>query len=344
MKRIFLLLTLMSLLQLSLAQRTVYHVEPEKLFNQGKEMFLEGNYAGADDLLTRFTAISDDVRMKEEAAYMQAVASFKRGSEGSSEQLETFLYNHPESVHRHPLMFLIGSAHYDRKEWEAARSWLLQADLDYLTLTDQEDYSFRLGYTELQLGNLKEASRLFGLLSLNSNRYSDAANFYLGYIDYSNKDYNAALNRFRPLKEHPEYREEVAFYTAQATFFDGKLDEAVPLAESFQSQYPRSEHLTEIYRILGNSYFRLGQPSRAIPWYERYSSSVARPLRGDAYFLGLSYAENGKQNEALRMFQQAVGEADALTQNAQLQLGQTYLALNQKQEAQMAFEAASRNN
>ena len=44
------------------------------------------------------------------------------------------------------------------------------------------------------------------------------------------------------------------------------------------------------------------------------------------------------------MFQQAVGEADALTQNAQLQLGQTYLALNQKQEAQMAFEAASRNN
>lgn len=344
MKRICLLLTLMSLLQLSLAQRTVYHAEPEKLFNQGKEMFLEGNYAGAEDLLTRFSAMSDDVRLKEEAAYMQAVASFERGSEDSSEQLETFLNNHPESVHRHPLLFLIGSAHYDRKEWEAARNWLLQADLDYLNLTDQEDYSFRLGYTELQLGNLREAARLFGLLSLNSNRYRDAANFYLGYIDYSNKDYSTALNRFRQLKDHPEYREEVAFYTAQATFFDGKLEEAVRLSESFLSQYPGSDHLTEMNRVLGNSYFRLGQPSRAIPSYERYISSVAKPLRGDAYFLGLSYAGNGKQEEALTMFQQAVGEADALTQNAQLQLGQTYLALNQKQEAQMAFEAAARNN
>ncbi|HPD85812.1 MAG TPA: tetratricopeptide repeat protein, partial [Proteiniphilum sp.] len=332
MKRICLLLTLMSLLQLSLAQRTVYHAEPEKLFNQGKEMFLEGNYAGAEDLLTRFSAMSDDVRLKEEAAYMQAVASFERGSEDSSEQLETFLNNHPESVHRHPLLFLIGSAHYDRKEWEAARNWLLQADLDYLNLTDQEDYSFRLGYTELQLGNLREAARLFGLLSLNSNRYRDAANFYLGYIDYSNKDYSTALNRFRQLKDHPEYREEVAFYTAQATFFDGKLEEAVRLSESFLSQYPGSDHLTEMNRVLGNSYFRLGQPSRAIPSYERYISSVAKPLRGDAYFLGLSYAGNGKQEEALTMFQQAVGEADALTQNAQLQLGQTYLALNQKQE------------
>src|SRR5690554_1506342 len=44
------------------------------------------------------------------------------------------------------------------------------------------------------------------------------------------------------------------------------------------------------------------------------------------------------------MFQQAVGEPDELSQNAQLQLGQTYLKLNQKQQAQMAFEAASRVN
>ena len=44
------------------------------------------------------------------------------------------------------------------------------------------------------------------------------------------------------------------------------------------------------------------------------------------------------------MFQLAVGENDELSQNAQLQLGQCHLRLNQKQPAQMAFEAASRDN
>ena len=72
--------------------------------------------------------------------------------------------------------------------------------------------------------------------------------------------------------------------------------------------------------------------------------TAEKPLRGDAYFMGLSYFETAKYNEALQMFQQAVGESDELSQNAQLQLGQTYLRLNQKQPAQMAFEAASRDN
>lgn len=344
MKKILLLFTLLSLLQLSHAQRTAYHSAPEMLFNRGKEMFLEGNYVGADDILTRFVATSNDARLKEEAAYMQAVSSFKRGKMVSGEKLKEFIEVHPESVHRHSIYFLIGSYHYDRKEWEAARNWFAQADLDYLTLAEQEDYSFRLGYTELQLGNREEAKRRFGLLSLNSKRYRDAADYYLGYIDYSERNYSAALNRFQRLKNHPEYREEVAFYTAQSTFFDNKLDEAIQLSQSFLTQYPKSSHLSEMNRIVGNSYYRLGQPSRAIAYYEQYLSSTPKPLRGDAYFLGLSYAGEGKQEEALRMFQHAVGESDLLTQHAQLQLGQTYLKLNRKQEAQMAFEAASRDN
>ena len=70
-------------------------------------------------------------------------------------------------------------------------------------------------------------------------------------------------NRFRPLKEHPEYREEVALH-GPGNLFDGKLDER-PAAESFQSHI-HGASTTEIYRILGNSY--ASAAFRAIPWYE----------------------------------------------------------------------------
>ena len=344
MKRVIFFLALALATQASMAQRTAYHEQPEKWFNQGKEMFLEENYTGAQDMLEKFAAESTDEFLKEEAAYMMAVAEFRRGNENSGDILKAFIDTYPETIHRHELNFLIGSFHYDKKEWEEARFWFNVSDLDYLTLAEQEDYSFRAGYTHMQLGNTDEATRYFGLLSNNSIKYRDAADFYMGYIEYSNQNYNAAMQRFDRLRNHPEYQEEVAFYTAQAAFFDGRIDEAIRLSESFLQRYPASGHQTEMSRVLGNSYYRLGQPSRAIPYYERYINTIDRPLRGDAYFLGLSYFESGRYNDAVGMFQQAVGEADELTQNAQLHLGQTYLRLNQKQPAQMAFEAASRHN
>ncbi len=329
---------------LAMAQRTVYHHQPGKLFNQGKEMFLEGNYTGAQDLLSQFITESTDRLLIEEAKYMMAVSSFYKGVKNSGERMKEYLDEYPESIYHHQVKFLIGSYHFDEKDWKLARFWFDQADLDYLKPSEQEDFSFRSAYANLQLNNKDEAYRLFGLLSQNSKKYRNAGNFYAGYIDYTNGNYDAALRRFEGLRNHPEFGEQVAFYSAQSTFFNNKLDEAIRLADSFLKAYPRSEHNTEMYRVLGNSHYRQGRATTAIPYYENYFGSTARPLRGDAYFMGLSYMEARRFNEAVQMFQKAVGERDALTQNAQLQIGQAQLKLGQKQQAQMAFEAASRDN
>ncbi|WP_436417812.1 tetratricopeptide repeat protein [Petrimonas sulfuriphila] len=329
---------------LTMAQRTVYHHQPGKLFNQGKEMFLEGNYTGAQDLLSQFITESTDRLLIEEAKYMMAVSSFYKGVKNSGERMKEYLDEYPESIYHHQVKFLIGSYHFDEKDWKLARFWFDQADLDYLKPSEQEDFSFRSAYANLQLDNKDEAYRLFGLLSQNSKKYRNAGNFYAGYIDYTNGNYDAALRRFEGLRNHPEFGEQVAFYSAQSTFFNNKLDEAIRLADSFLKAYPRSEHNTEMYRVLGNSHYRQGRATTAIPYYENYFGSTARPLRGDAYFMGLSYMEARRFNEAVQMFQKAVGERDALTQNAQLQIGQAQLKLGQKQQAQMAFEAASRDN
>ena len=344
MRKIILIFTLAIFVQVTFAQKSVYNSQPDLLYNQGKEMFLGGNWTGAVDLLQQYSHKSNDKLLKEEAAYMIAVSAFRMGNENSDMIMKEFLEKHPETVHINQVNFFVGSHYFNNQEWSKALLWFNLADLDYLTLSEQEDYSFRTGYTHMQLRNIEEATRYFGLLSQNSTKYRDAADFYLGYIDYSNSNYNSALQRFERLRNHPEYAEEIAFYTAQAAFFDGRIEQAINLSEAFLNRYPHSTHITELNRILGNSHYRLGQPTRAIPYYERYMYTADRPLRGDAYFMGLSYFETGKYNEALQMFQQAVGESDELTQNAQLQLGQTYLRLNQKQQAQMAFEAASRDN
>lgn len=344
MRKFHLLLVALFAASSLVAQQTAYKFQPEKLFNQGKEMYLEGNFIGAQEILTKYIDASENENLKEEAAYMIAVSAYERGVENSGPAIRDFLDKHPETVHRNQAAFLIGSYYFDKKEWENAKFWLDQSNIDMLSLSEQEDHSFRLAYSQLQAGDTSSAAQLFGLLSQNSRKYRDAADFYYGYIEYQNGRYANALNRFQRLKDHPEFREEVAFYTAQSTFFDSKLDEATRLSDNFIRNYPNSQHSAEIYRILGNSYYRRGQAASALTYYENYLSRTEKPLRGDAYFAGLSYFEVGKYNDAARLFQQAIGERDELSQNAQLQLGQTFLRLNQKQQAQMAFEAASRDN
>lgn len=326
------------------AQQTAYNFQPEQLFNQGKEMFLAENYAGAQDILSKYIDKSKNETLKQEARYMLAVSSFKRGEKESLELLNKMWNEIPKSIYRNQIAFLIGSWYFDNKQWEDAKFWFEDADLDYLSYADQEDFSFRVAYTNMQVGNKEEAARLFGLLSQNSKKYHEASDFYYGYIDYTNGNYQSAINRFQRLANNPEYSEEVAFYTAQAAFFDNKQEQAVSLSESFITRFPNSKHNTEINRILGNSYYRMGMSSKAISHYERYMAGTNNILRGDAYYIGQSYRETGKYSDAIRMFQQATGERDELAQNAQLQLGYSFLKTNQKQAAQMSFEAAARDN
>ncbi len=344
-KIIFLLFIAATVLSQSLvAQQTAYNFEPEKMFNQGKELFLAENFVGAQDLLSRFLIDSDDNILKDEARYMLAVSSFKRGEERSVDVLQSFWHQNPKSIYKNQIAFLMGSWYFDKKEWKEAEYWFGESDLDYLSNSDQENYSFRIAYTNMQLGNNEEAARLFGLLAQNSKTHRDAADFYYGYIDYKNGNYQSALSRFQRLSNHPDYSEEVAFYTAQAAYFDDRQDEGINLAEAFIGRYPNSQHTAEVNRILGNSYYRMGMSSKALSYYERYMAGSDNLLRGDAYYIGQSYREAGKYDDAIKMFQQATGERDELSQNAQLQLGYSFLKLNRKQDAQMAFEAATRDN
>ena len=344
MKKIILLMTLVAVVQAGVAQQTVHRLPPENRFNEGKALFLEGDYAAAHEMLADFLDRSDDAALREEAEYMMAACGFYRGEEHGGERLMAFLKEHPESVHRNEGAFLVASYFFDRKEWQTAKEWFDRCSIDYLTPSEQEEYGFRRAYTLLQMEMKDEAERWFESLYRNSRKYGDAADYYLGYIAYSRGEYGAALERFDRLKNHPMYGEEASFYEAQAVFFDGKLEEAVRLAEAFVEAYPQSGHLGEMYRILGNANYRLGYANRALTYYEKYMATTDKPLRGDAYFMGLAYIDAGKYADAIRMLQLAVGPQDALTQNAQLQLGQLYLRQGDKQQAQFAFEAASRED
>lgn len=344
MKKIPVLLALVITSCLLYAQQSLNNEYPLRYYNEGKEMFLNHNYVGCEHSLSEFKKISNDNKLNVEADYMLVASYYFRGGENADLKLKEFLDTYPESYHRNQVCFYIGTSHFEKKEWEKALYWFHQSDINYLSLKDQEDYAFLLGYAELQKSNYAKARASFSQLNRNSSKYRDASAYYLGYIDFREGKYGSALNTFDRLKSNPEYREEALFFLAQGYFIKNDLKKPITEGENYMRSYPNSKNVKEIYRILGNSYNREHDTNTSISYYEKYLQLEEKPLAQDMYMLGTSYYITGNYQKAIDALKYAASTNDKIGQAAYMELGQAYLKVNDSPNALMAFDAASRVN
>lgn len=341
MKRILIPLCLVLGSHLANGQRSYQFDAPDRLFVEGKELFSLKNYTGCIDKLQAYKQHATDADLVQEADYMLVTAAYEQGRPDAAELLKDYLEANPSSRHSDEVCFRIASAHFSRGEYEKAVFWFGESDIDLLSPAQQEAYSFRLAYSLLQTGQMEKARGYFARIQQIGSTYREASTYYVAYIDYATGKYNNALVEFTRLKDLPDYREQSLYYIAQIYFIQNKYEKAIAEGEELLAAYPHSQNNTEIYRILGNAYYHLGNPDKAIDMLSRYVSATDHPLRGDLYILGVCYFNKGDYNRAVRMLGQTVRENDALSQNAYLYLGQSYLKLNDKNNARMAFEAAA---
>lgn len=343
MKRMLLTLAVAFVLQLAHAQKSAYMAMPDRLFSQGKEMYLDKNYVGCQNTLEEFKRLSKDDKLIQEADYMIVSSLFYQGKAGSQIRLKDYLDEYPDTYHRNQIYFFIGTTSFNEKDWKRVIYWFSKADMDYLTVDEQEDYSYRMAYSCLQNGERTEAKRLFGILTRNSNKYAEPASYYLAYANFQDGEYNQALPIFRKLKNRPEYKETATFFLIQSAFLQGNLNETITEGQDYLSSYPGSENSTEVYRLLGNSYYRLGNTSNAIRSYEKYMQGTSAPFRDDMYQLAEAYYQTGDYSNAVSALKNVASTTDKLGQAGQMLLGQSYLKLNDTQNAVMAFDAAARS-
>lgn len=324
------------------SQKSISHELPDRLFIQGKEMFLDKNYVGAQNTLTDYKQIGKDKNRIAEADYMIAVSDYFRGNENTIEVLHDYLDKYPETFHRNDISFYMGSHYFGEKDWDRALFWFNQSDVDYLSFSDQEDYAFRSAYTNLQKGNRTEAAQKFNLLAKNSNKYYYAATYYKAYLDFQGGNYDKALNVFERLKGNPEYSEQSYLFITQGLFLKNDLSNAINAGHDYLNKYPNNQNSSEIYRILGNSYYRTNNTQQSIANYEKYLSLESRPFREDMFQLGTAYSQAGNSQRAIDALQHAASKDDKLGQAAYMLLGQNYLKTGDNNNALMAFDAASR--
>ena len=321
-------------------QRSFQYDAADRLFAEGKDFFELKNYAGCIDKLEAYQKVATNDDLRQEVEYMLAFIAYEQGQKNAVDKLEAYLNQYPDSRHGDEACLLIGSGYFQLEDYTSAINWLSDARVDALTIEQQEALQYRLGYSYIQNEDLKTAR--FHLLIARGleGEHLLAATYYIAYIDYATGKYTEAMREFSNLRNHPQYSEQANYYIAQINFIEEKYEETVRLTERLLRRFPDSSNNTELYRIAGNSYYRLGNQAKAVDMLRRYVASTDSPARGEVYLLGVCEYEQGNYEKAAESLSKTIIHDDAITQNANLYLGQCYLKLKDNNNARMAFDHA----
>ncbi len=341
MKRILIPLCLMIGTHIATGQRTHQFSTTDRLFIEGRDFFYQKNYPGCTDKLQAYKQHGKDANLLQEADYMLAYVTYIQGIKNADIVLKEHLEQYPDSRHDNEIKFMIGSVHFGREEYEKAAYWFRETNIDVLSPEQQEASTFRLAYALLQTGEEEKARGYFSRIAQIGQTYKEASTYYVSYIDYTTGKYDNALAGFEKLRNHPEFQAQSLYYITQIYFLQNKYERAMAEGEKLLARYPENDNNEEIYRIIGNAAYHLGDEAKAISMLSKYVSMTDQPLRNDLYLLGVAFFNKSTYSSAINNLSKTTLQNDALTQNAYLYLGQSYLKLNDKNNARMAFEAAA---
>ena len=344
MKKTSLLLICAIIVSTVIAQRSAPYLSSDRLFDEGKAMFNNRNYAGCIDKITEYKKQVLPLFALTEADFLLVSCVYHQGRKDAAIVLRDYLDTYPESSHSNDIAFMLASVYFTEENYAMAKYWFKNCNIDYLSQEKQDDYAYRTALIALNDNDYREASRLFSLLNRDSEKYRSASTYYLAYIAYKQQDYDAAINGFSSLKSHPDYKTDVQYYITQIAFAQKRYTQTIQdgltlLREDIKNTVYRSE----IERIVGVSYYQINDYNNSIEYLQPLADRANPVLSGKDYFvLGTSYYKLRKYPQAVEYLNQCNPQNDLLGQSAYLFLGQSYLQIGDKNQALRAFESASR--
>jgi tetratricopeptide (TPR) repeat protein len=338
-KTIFILFSVLNI-QIAAAQRSEHFQSQDRLFQEGKTMFEDHNYAGCLDKIKQYKQ-QESPTFIAEADFFIVASHYYQGYKEITDELKEYLENYPSSIHRNEIAFMIGSSHFAKGEYVKAIFWLNESDLDVLSEKQQEDYAYRMAFSSLKTGKKSEAIRLFSLLRTSSYTYKDSATYYLAWLYYSENEYTQALGFFNQLKDNKKFRPEVLYYISQINFVQKRYAQTISEGTALLNNYPNNEHNAEINRIIGVSYYYEENYPQAVQFLNRFLTSGEDIAAEDYSVLGMAYYMQKNYAKAVEYLTLSKPGNDEAGQSTYLHLGQAYLNLKDYSNALMAFESAS---
>ncbi|MBR0055161.1 MAG: tetratricopeptide repeat protein [Bacteroidales bacterium] len=329
------------------AQRPVIYDSPNREYNNALELFQKRQYGAAQEyfhyVVENTTEQQQD--MKSNSYFYEAACAAHLNHENAAFLLKDFIRRYPFHTYVPDAYMYVARFYFYKKQYKKALNSFNEIDERTVKEADLAEFNFKKGYSSLVAGDRDDAKYLFREARKYEGEYQKKATYYLAHLAYEDGYYESALTDFKSLQNEKEYAKVVPFYITQIHFIEKQYDTVIATAPALLEE---STDKAELNRIIGLSYYNLGQYSKALPHFNEFlrlnesnKKSAATISQADNYAIGYTCYKTQEYGDAVTYLAKATDSADALAQNALYVIGDCQLKLKQPRQAAQSFLQAS---
>lgn len=324
-----------------------------RAYKTGLELYERGKFSSAakqfdkvEELRTKSTLQLDETEeltlIKEGVRFYQAVCALELGDSDAEGRFLKYIKDYPASANSKAAYFQIGRSYYAKKDYPKAIEWFTKIESKNLAGAENIEYRFKLGYAQFMTNDYKSAKPLFEKLKDENSQYQEASIYYYAYLCYLDAEYKTALNEFERLNGSKTFESTYPYYITALYFLDKRYDDVLSYALPIL-QTTKQEFETEMFRIIGATYFIKGDLAKSKQYYDKFQAQDQGKTQNnqDSYQIGYIAYKLGDYEKAITELEKMT-DPDEYYQSAMITLGDSFIKTGNKQSARNAFFKASK--
>ncbi|AUP78295.1 tetratricopeptide repeat protein [Flavivirga eckloniae] len=325
-----------------IAQQSATYTSNLVDYQKALSLYNNQQYLAAQTLFGNVKKTAKEDILQSDCTYYIANCAVRLNQQNADQLIEDFVKDYPTSTKRNTAFVDVADYYFENSKYPHARKWYDKVDENALGRKEKEKYNFNNGYSAFSTKQYKEAKKYLTRVE-SSQEYGSQAKYYIGFMAYQGDDYDKANEYFDQVSDQERYKEKLSYYQADLNFKLGNFEKAIKLAKERLDDSDEDE-VSELSKIIGESYFNLKKYKEAIPYLKEYKGKKGKWNNTDFYQLGYAHYKQKDYENAISEFNKIVDGNNSISQNAYYHLGESYINLGKKQEALNAFRYASQMN
>ena len=326
------------------AQKTLYDNPEDQKFRTAVELMHKEKYGAARQAFDDYVTNYPESLNQEEAQYFRALCALNLYHPDAEALYKDFVVDHAYHPKAGLAYYELGNFYFKREDYSKAIEYLEQVPLARLDAQKQLEARFKLAYGYFGQKKFDLALEKFNQIKTTSNKYSAAASYYAGYIEYRNQDYDQALVDLKRAEGNESYAQLVPILVANVYYKQGRYDELLEYAQDRLDQN-KSKNLAELHLLAGEAYYFKQDYRNAALSYNTYAEQSKRKLPPDTrYKYAFAMYHAGNYDTAEEEFKALASRDEELGQFASYYLGDIYIKQENLNYAVSSYMKASQDS
>ena len=321
------------------AQQTEAYQQHHPLYKRAMELWHHDHYGAAMQQFERYREVGDRRLLKAEAQLYKARCAMELFHKSTEQAFLKYIEQYPEIGNQNLAYFFLGKYFFRKKSFDKTVKYFSQINDGHLNEQRSDAHRFMEGYAYYKLNQMTPAKAHFAQLMDRQNPYRARANYYFGFINYQEGDYDTVLHRFKAIEGHQKFGRIVPVYITQIHLLQQQYAKAISYGrKNLQKETVGKKPLIRGY--VGEAAYHRRAYDRVIESLEQLKT-VDTLNPSQRYKLAFSYLKKGDFEKSAKTFEKLPIKEDSTGQHVAYHLGEALTQTGDKAKARNLFQFAA---